>query len=86
MSSREDAYLDWFEDKLKGRYDIKVSRVGLEERHDKEVKVLNRMIGIEGGGWRLEADPRHAEILVQENKGHADARGRKQGMGGEGEQ
>ena len=58
--------LDWFEEKLKKRYEAKVNRVGERREWEKVVKVLYRIIGIELDGCRLETDQRHVEILVDE--------------------
>ena len=45
--------------------------LGFDERHDKSVTILNRIIELRRsavGGWELtyEPDPRHAQIVVAE--------------------
>ena len=57
--------LKWLEARLKDKYEIKTKMLGLNEDHDREVRVFNRMITWEQSGIGYEADPRHVEIIVK---------------------
>ena len=62
------AELDWFEQKLAERYELKVGpRLGPAPEDAKEVTVLNRVLRWTDNGLELEADPRQGERLVQES-------------------
>ena len=50
---------------LKQRYKLKVETLGNDEKDLKETRVLNKVIRISSAGLGLEADPRHAELLVK---------------------
>ena len=50
---------------LKQRYKLKVETLGNEEKDLKEIRVLNKVIRISSAGLELEADPRHAELVVK---------------------
>ncbi len=65
LASDED--LDWFEVKLSSAYKCKVKgRLGPDRGDIKEMKVLNRVIQWRRDGITLEADQRHAEIIIRE--------------------
>ena len=57
---------DGFRNKLKGRFEIKTTKVGLREDKGKvkEARILNRVIRVNGGGWEYEADQRHADLII----------------------
>ena len=62
--------LDWFHKALGEKFDIKTQRLGRGKDKDgkpklEEGQVLNRVIRRTRAGWELEADPRHAEIIIQ---------------------
>ena len=59
---RED--LEWLEQKLKERFEIKTQK--LDENDNAEGKILNRIIRRTTKGWEIEADPRHAELIVEQ--------------------
>jgi hypothetical protein len=62
------AELDWFEQQLAQRYELKVGpRLGPAPEDAKEVTVLNRVLRWTDNGLELEADPRQGERLVQES-------------------
>ena len=55
---------------LENQYKIKTETLGGGESDKKEMRVLIRIIRWDGQGLRLEADPRHAEILIQQHDLH----------------
>ena len=59
---REDC--DWFKKKLEGRFEIKTKMVGLRADEVREERILNRVIRVTGKGWEMEADQRHADIII----------------------
>ena len=63
--------LAWLKTELESAFEIKTELVG-NNKNDPEVKqeakILNRIIKSDGEGWTLEADPRHAELLIEELK------------------
>ena len=62
----ESADLDWYEKALAEFFELKLrARVGPEEKDDKEVRILNRVLRLQDIGLLYEADPRHAEILTK---------------------
>ena len=49
-------------------FEIKTEMVGHDRKdHDikSEAKILNRIIKADHEGWKVEADPRHAELLIE---------------------
>ena len=56
----------WFHRALKGRFSIKTKVVGLGEGEVREERILNRIIRVTEDGWELEADQRHADIIVKQ--------------------
>ena len=56
--------------KLKGQlakaFEIKSCMLGDEPGMETEGKILNRIVRVTKDGWQLEADPRHAELIIQE--------------------
>ena len=57
------------EDELDKAYEIQTQKLGLSKDIQQGGKVLNRM-----AGWEIEADPRHAKLVV-EQLGLANERG-----------
>ena len=58
--------LDHYEAELNNKFDLKVrSRLSNEEGTDKEIRLLNKIIRIKEDGAYYEADPRHAELIIQ---------------------
>ena len=51
---------------LESKFKLKVQTLGNGEGHVSELRVLNKVIRLENGGIELEADPRHAEIVIKE--------------------
>ena len=63
--------LDWMEDLLSKKYEIKTQRVGKGKLRSGEPKktegqVLNRVVRRTETGWELEADLRHAELIIEQ--------------------
>ena len=57
--------LDWFNRIIKGRFEVKVVRVGSGSEAVEEARVLNRVIRCTQAGWEMEADQRHADLLIK---------------------
>ena len=66
VSSGRPTDLLWLEEQLAAAYEIKTQRLGLIEGWKPEGKVLNRVVRCDEKGRRLEADPRHAEHVVEQ--------------------
>lgn len=66
VSSGMQGDLDWLEAELEKSYEIQTQKLGLGTGFDKEGKVLNRRVRCTSSGWELEADPRHAELVVEQ--------------------
>lgn len=56
--------LAWVEEKLRAEYDPKTQMLGPNALP--AGKVLNRMVRWSRDGWELEADPRHAELIIEQ--------------------
>ena len=54
------------ETELEKAYEIKTQKLGLAKGYKAEGKVLNRLIRRTEEGWEIEADPRHAELVVEQ--------------------
>ena len=58
--------LDWFEDALEARYELKRGgRLGPGSQDEKEITVLNRVLRWTAEGLEYEADPRQCERLLE---------------------
>ena len=66
VTSGDDEDLEWLESQLKASYEIQTQRIGRCPGYEAEGKVLNRIVRCESAGWRLEADPRHAELIIEQ--------------------
>ena len=63
----EEEDLWWVHDELKQKYIVKMRGIlGPEDSDAKEVVVLNRVLSWEGGTFKYEADPRHAEKMLRD--------------------
>ena len=63
--------LDWLHEPLEKRYDIKTQRIGdgITKKGVKkatEVQIFNRVVRRTSQGFELEADLRHAELIVEQ--------------------
>ena len=66
VSSGFDADLVWMEEELGKAYEIKTQKFGLAKGWERQGKVLNRIVTCTDDGWTIEADPRHAELIVEQ--------------------
>ena len=66
FSSGHREHLDWLQCELEKQYDLKTQRVGVGNDRSKEGKVLNRIVRATAEGFELEADPRHAELIIEQ--------------------
>jgi hypothetical protein len=58
--------LDWFKTKIQKKYEIKFrGRLGPENKDDKEIRILNRVVYWTKEGIKYEPDQRHAEIAIK---------------------
>ena len=61
-----DEDLDYFQHGIQGEF-VKVrGRLGSGKNDDKCMRILNRIVRWTDAGLRIEADPRHVEILIKE--------------------
>ena len=58
--------LDWLEAQLAASYEIQTQKLGMQRGLERQGKVLNRVVTVDEVGWRLEADPRHAELIIEQ--------------------
>ncbi len=65
-STGRERDLQWFERKMKEEFEVKTKLLGPKPHHEKQVRILNRVIEWQEGGLTYEADQRHAEIVVKE--------------------
>ena len=66
VSSGVSEDLDWLESELGKRYQIKTQRTKpIKGKGYVEAKILNRIVRRTEAGYEMEADPRHAELIVE---------------------
>lgn len=65
MSSGRSVDLDWLEGELAKQYKIKTQRLR-DVDGQREVKILNRIVRVTPGGYEVEADPLHAELIAEQ--------------------
>ena len=58
--------MTWLEQELSKAYEIQTQKLGMSKDCQQEGKVLNRIIRCTDAGWEIEADPRHAELVVEQ--------------------
>ena len=59
--------LDWLREEFVQRFDVKFrGRLGPDNGDDKSIKILNRIVRCGDGAWEVEADQRHAELIVEQ--------------------
>ena len=59
--------LNWLKTQLESKYQVKTQILGPNEGQSKEVKILNRIVSWNcTSGIIYEADPRHAEIIIEQ--------------------
>ena len=66
VSFGRQADLDWMEVQLQAAYDIQTQKLGLGAGCVPEGKVLNRIVRCDESGSSLKADPRHAELIIEQ--------------------
>ena len=67
VSAGDRKGLLWLSTQLEAKYEIKTTMVSQEEKDQKTVRVLNRLVTLRANGdIEYEADPRHAERLIEE--------------------
>ena len=66
VSTGTDSSLKWLESILTKEFKIKSSKIGPEKSDDKVLKIRNRIIRYTQNGIELEADLRHAELIVSQ--------------------
>ena len=69
VSSGMPEDLKWMKEELEKKYQVKTQVLGPGENQQQEVKLLNRVVSWDGTrGLVYEADPRHAEIVIEQLK------------------
>jgi len=58
--------IQWLKKELEKRFEIKTTMMGLGPNEVREARLLNRIIELDETGWRYEADPRHAELIIKQ--------------------
>ena len=58
--------MEWLEKELMKAYEIKTQKVGMSVGYKTEGKVFNGVLRCTKDGWEMEADPRHAELVVEQ--------------------
>ena len=66
VSVGQESNLQWLEQRLKDKYEIKTKWLEYKPEHQQEVRVLNRIITWNQQGIEYEADPRHVEVMLTE--------------------
>ena len=61
-----DRHLDKVSKTLGDKYKIKVENLGLKEGEKSEVRILKKVVRMDERRLELEADPRHAELVIKE--------------------
>ena len=60
------AALDEYEERLKGKFELEIrGRLSDEPDTEKQIRILNRIVRIDAKGVHYEADPRHAEQVIE---------------------
>ena len=65
-STGRERDLQWFERKMKEEFEVKTKFLGPKDYHEKQIRILNRVIEWHQHGLTYEADQRHAEIVAKE--------------------
>ena len=58
--------LKWMQDQLERKYELKIDLLGPDQAQKSEARVPNRIFRWTKEGVEYEADPRHAEIILQQ--------------------
>ena len=66
VSSGSPDNIQWLKNMLSKKYAIKTTIIGEDEKYAKEVRIQNRIVRWHPGeGVTIEADPRHAQLLIR---------------------
>ena len=69
VSTAMPKQLEWLKGELERKYKINIQWLGSEKPCQQEVNILNRIVGWDDvRGLVFEADPRHAEIIIEQLK------------------
>ena len=66
MAVGPDQRLDNIKTTLSDKYKIKVEQLGHGKDQMAEIRILNKVVRMTWEGIELEADPRHAELVIKE--------------------
>ena len=67
VSAAVSSELDWLQAALESQYKIKTQRTRPQEGKEQvEAKILNRIVRRTREGYEVEADPRHAELIIEQ--------------------
>ena len=67
VSSGQPEALKWMQLKLEEKYQVKIQLLGPGEDHSRQLKILNRIVTWHNHkGIVYEADPRHAELVIEQ--------------------
>ena len=62
----DETSMNWMEQEFSKAYEIQIQKLGIGKVCQQEGKLLNRIIRCTNIGWETEADPRHAEFVVEQ--------------------
>ena len=65
VSAGNDESLKWLDAELSKAYELQSQKIGVGKGSQTEGKVLNRIVRCTSDGWEVEANPRHAELVVE---------------------
>ena len=82
VSAGNTSDLDWLEAELSKAYEIQTQRLGEGNNCQQEGKVLNRILRCENSSWEVEADPRHAELIIEQLGADSEKAAASPGVGG----
>ena len=61
-----DKQLDWFRQEIAKKFDVKFrGKIGPADSDQKSMRILNRVIEWKSDGIHMEADQRHAELIIK---------------------
>ena len=66
VSAGDETSTNWMEQELAKAYEIPIQKLGIGSEYQQEGQVQNRIIWCTNVGWEIEADPRHAELVVEQ--------------------
>ena len=61
-----DQHLDSIKATVSDKYKIKIEQVGHGDGKNAEIRILNKVVRMTEARIELEADPRHAELVIKE--------------------